>query len=254
LADTGWPRFLIFLLVVGCGSQVQVASSAETGTVRQTFACQFVNGAGMDELLAARDNMVDKIPSIEGVNAVPAFVWTPFKGNFDYDVLWFDQFENLNHWGADQDAWNASPIAAQVDAVFNEVIDCSSGISVRQVAYEGGEPLEANDPPALISSSACTLNEGKNINDVHAALQVVKTTLDGLGTHKTFVAYMNTPITNSSAIDMYFYGVHPDVSTYTARSTAIQTSDAGQAMAAAFAEVLSCRNSLWYGQPVVTPE
>lgn len=248
-----WLRSFAFLFVVGCGSTVEVASSAvETGLVRQVFACHFVNGSDLDDLMAARDNMLAKLPEI-GVSPVPAFVWTPFKGNFDYDVLWFDNFENLNAWGADWDIWAASPAAAEVDAAFDAVTDCQSALTLRETVYEGPEPL-AVDPPGLISSTACRLNEGKNINDVRDVLAALKTTLDGLGTHDSFVAYMNTPITNASDIDLYFYGVHPDVSTYAARTTALRTSDAGRALGARFQEVLDCQNSLWYGQPVVQVE
>jgi len=245
----------MLVFVVGCGATVQVASSAaETGLVRQVFACDFVNGAGMEELLAARDNMVAKIPQI-GVKAVDGFLWTPFKGNFSYDVLWFDNFENLNHWGADSVAWAASPVGAEVDAVFNEVIDCGSGLSVRENIYEGGESLPTGgNGRALISSSACKLQDGKNINDVRAAIATLKSTLDGLGTHKSFVAYMTTPLTNSSDNDLYFYGVHPDASTYAARTTAIRTSEAGQRMGAQFREALDCQASLWWGQQIVTGE
>lgn len=249
-----WVRSMAFLFVVGCGSTVEVASSAmETGVVRQVFACQFVNGSGMDDLMAARDNMLSKLPEI-GASPVPAFVWTPFKGNFDYDVLWFDNFENLNAWGSTMDTWAASPASAQVMDTYADVVDCQSGLSLRENIYQGEEPPTATGSPALISSSACVLREGKNINDVRAAIDRFKATVDELGTHDTFVGYMNTPLTNASGIDLYFYGVHPDVRTYAARATALRTSDAGQAMGAAFREVLDCQNSLWYGQRVVTVE
>jgi hypothetical protein len=252
-ARATWLRAFLFLLVVGCGSTVEVASSAvQTGLVRQVFACQFVNGSNLDDLMAARDNMLSKLPEI-GVDPVPAFVWTPFKGNFAYDVLWFDNYENLNAWGADSDKWGASPVAMEVDAAFNEVIDCQSGLAVRETIYEGGEPLTL-DAPALITSSACRLNEGKNINDVRTVLGQLKTTLDGLGGFETFVGYMNTPITNASDVDVYFYGVHQDVSTYAARTTALRTSDAGRALGAALQGVFDCQTSLWWGQPVVTVE
>ena len=249
----GWLRASLFLFVVGCGATTQVATSAETGTVRQTFACQLKDGADMDEVMAARDVYVEVMNSIEGASAVPAFTWTPFKGNFEYDVIWFDQFENLNHWGATTDALAAAPEASRIDAAFAPIVECESALSLRQTIYEGGEPMEGGGPFGVISSSACRVNEGKNINDVQAVLAQLKATLDGTGLHKSFMGYMGTPLTGTGEIDIYFYGVHPNVSTYAARATALRTSAEGQAFGAQFASVLSCQNSLWYGQQVVNP-
>ena len=247
-----WLRGFLIVFVVGCGASVQVATSAETETVRQVFACNLKDGADMDDIMAARDVLVDVTNSIEGVDNVPAFIWTPFKGNFTWDMLWFDNFENLNAWGAAVDTMAAAPAASRIDAAFAPLVDCDSNLSLRETIYEGGEPMQGNGQ-ALIASSACRLTPGKNINDVRAVLDTVRSTLDELGTHKSFIGYMGVPLTNSSDMDLYFYGVHPDASTYSSRYTAIQTSSAGQAMGAEFNEVLNCQNSLWWGQAVVTP-
>jgi len=225
------------------------ARAAETQTVREVFVCSYVNGAGMTELLAARDALVELNTQL-GIEDQLAFVWTPYKANVDFDLLWFANHENLNAFGKVADAYNSAEGTAALEAAFGDVVDCNSSLYFQEQIYEGGE-LEITQPPAILESYRCTFHDGKGLGDLPDALAYWKQTLDQLGTHKSYDAYMATPFIANTPVDVGYYAVHASVQGFAETTTAYRTSDGGAEADRRFDEIQNCETSLWYGQRVI---
>ena len=194
------------------------ARAAETQTVREVFVCNYVNGAGMTELLGARDALVELNAKL-GIENQQAFVWTPYKSNADFDLLWFANHENLNAFGKVADCCNAAEGTAALQAAFGDVVDCNSSLYFQEQIYDGGE-LEITQPPAILESFRCTFNDGKGLADLPDALAYWKQTLDDLGSHKSYAAYMSTPFIANTPVDVGFFAVHPNVQAFAQTATA----------------------------------
>lgn len=242
---------LTALLLAGLTVWSFSAAAAETQTVREVFVCSYVNGAGMSELMSARDSLV-KLNADLGIEDQLAFVWTPYKANVDFDLLWFANHENLNAFGKVADAYNSAEGTAALEAAFGDVVDCSSALYFQEQIYDGGE-LEVTQPPAIIESFRCTFNDGKGLGDLPDALAYWKQTLDELGTHKSYVAYMATPFIANTPVDVGFYAVHPSVQAFAQTTTAYQNSDRSAEADRRFDEIQNCETSLWFGQRVIPP-
>jgi hypothetical protein len=226
------------------------ARAAETQTVREVFVCSYVNGAGMTELLAARDALIELNTQL-GLEDQLAFVWTPYKANVDFDLLWFANHENLNAFGKVADAYNSAEGTAALEAAFDDVVDCYSALYFQEQIYDGGE-LEITQPP-ILESFRCTFNAGKGLADLPDAIAYWKQTLDDLGTHKSYAAYMNTPFIANTPVDVGFFAVHPNVQAFAQTATAYQNSDGGAEADRRFDEIQNCETSLWNGQRVIPP-
>jgi hypothetical protein len=242
------------LILLSCGT-----NAAETGPVREFYACTFNEGKGMADLESFRDFLVEQIDKIGSpdVSAGVSFVWTPYKTNPGPDFLWFDMSANLNALGRAADAFNSSPEGAPaVQARIDEVASCgAAGIVYHDQIYDGGEDI---GPPesgaALLEFFSCQLNPGKTLADARAAVDVWRGVLDGLGIYKSYDAYMWTPLIATTEYDLSYFAVHNNMTDYAARQTAYVTSDAGRNADAGFGEVHRCDSALWWGHPFITAE
>jgi hypothetical protein len=233
------------------------AHAAETGLMREVYACNFLAGKGMADLDAARDFLVAQTKKMgsKDVGKSTTFLWTPFKTSTDWDFLWFNMHENLNALGRDQDAYNNSPEGEAIGAKFGEIVECAAGIFAHEQIYDGGQDQDTDSRPVILESFACTLNAGKSMSDVRDAVAFWKKQVDALGIYKgAYDAYMQTPLIASAARDVYFFGVHPSMTEYAKRTTAYATSEGGMAADQRFDAVQSCSSSLWFGQVYISPE
>ena len=83
------------------------ASAAETGPVREFYACNYQEGKGFDDLMSVRDLLVEEIAKIGSADLsnTVTFLWTPYKTATDWDFLWFNLHENMNAMGRALDAY-----------------------------------------------------------------------------------------------------------------------------------------------------
>ncbi|MFB3106552.1 MAG: hypothetical protein ACE1ZA_16740 [Pseudomonadales bacterium] len=244
-------KLIRLLFVAALGFTFATGGYAQAD-VREVFVCNFIDGKDMDDVMSARDFYVRQAEKA-GLEIPTSFVWTPFKGSFNYDVLWFSNYTDLSAFGAYTDAFAASSEMTAVDERFETVLDCRSGIAMRETVFDGGEPPVAN-PPAFISSSACTYRSGMAQADLGDLWGHLNDVLNELGTHTDFVFYSGIPFTsNPNSPDLRLYGVHDSASAWAGRAEAIRGSEAGQSLGRHFNAVLDCDNSLWIAQRVIPP-
>lgn len=225
-----------------------LAQAAETGPVREVYTCNFKDGADMDDLMSARDFYVKQMDKA-GIEPDPAFVWTPIAGTPDWDFIWFNNIANMNSFGQGFDKYDASPEGQAAAARFNSIARCNMSLSTHQQFFDGGE-FGATER-AVVASSACRLRHGQTMENVQDLISHLKGVLGQSDLHKSFLAYMNVPIVSTTDMDLFLYGVHENMADYAARATEISTSDSWGMLRRHFAQVLDCRASLWWGQPVV---
>jgi|APSaa5957512535_1039671.scaffolds.fasta_scaffold28333_2 hypothetical protein len=218
--------------------------------MKEMFSCNFHEGKDMDDLMSVRDFYV-KQSKKAGLEIPFAFVWTPIKGDFDYDFIWFNYHADLTAFAQFTDAFDAVPALAAVKTRFDSVADCSSDIVRRWKFYDGGEAPVVT-PPAFIASSACILNPGVRMQDLGDLWGHISRTLEGFGRHKAFHHYVVSPFTSGpGSPDLFIYGVHDSVTAWAERDEALRNSETGQGLERLVNAVMSCRTSLWNAHWVV---
>ena len=223
--------------------------AAETGEIREFFACNYLEGKDIDDLMSARDFLVEQFDEL-GVDYGNTILWTPYKTNNELDFLWFNNYANLNQYGSQSEIFDDSLQGQHALQRFNNIVLCTSGLVTQEQIYDGGSP-PVTSPSAMVFSAACTLRPGKTMADVTPAVNHYVQVLDDLGTHSAYVAYMQTPIISSAGRDVYFYGVYDSIAAYAARNTELLTSEGGVAVGAHFNEVLACETALWNGEIII---
>ncbi len=244
------------LVLLSCGT-----NAAETGLVREFYACNFKEGKGMADLEGARDVLLEQVGKMgsKDLDDMISFVWTPFMGGADIDFLWFNMNANLNAWGRATDVANDSEHSAAVQAAFDEMSECvNSGVAMADVIYDGGgmnaSAITSSSGAAFVEAFNCSLRPGKTVADARAAVENWQTVIKDLGIYDSYIAYMMTPLIASGTTDVFYFAAHPDATSYAARQTAYLTSDAGVAADAGFNEVHRCTASLWFGHPFISVE
>lgn len=226
------------------------AGAAETGPVREVFACAFTGDSDLNDLMSARDYYVDQLDRA-GIEPSDAFVWTPIAGvPAGVDFLWFNNQPNLNAFGRSFDEYYGSTAGQAADKRFATVADCSMSLSMRQQIHDGGA-LEVEDNSAIIGASACQLRDGQTMAHVQDLITHLRGVLEQSDIHDSFLAFMEVPTVDTADADLYLYGVHENMSDYAARTTAVQTADSWAMLRRHFAQVLDCSSSLWNGMVVV---
>ena len=250
--------FLTFALCMSAAMLSGAATGAETGPVREFYVCNFNEGKGLADLMSVRDFLVKQIDQIgsEDLSAMESFVWVPYMSSTAADYMWFNMSENLNAWGRAVDAFNNSDEGAAVGQRSSEVSHCvGAGLVTHEQIYDGGEAI---NPPegasALLETFACELEDGKTLADARAAVEYWQGVIKGLGTHTSYVAYMQTPLVNESPYDLFYFAVHNNATDYAARQTAVLTSKDGAEANRRFAEVQRCAAGLYWGTPIITPD
>lgn len=224
------------------------AVAAEGPAVRQAYACNYINGADRDDLMEARDDLVDRMKKL-GVEG-NSYLWTPLVGTVDLDFLWFDVSPSLDAWAADSEKFIGSPEGEANEAQFGEIVECSSSMSWSRQIYQGKGQVGGN-PPVVISSSSCKLKHGQAMADVEDLITHINGVLPQTGAHDDFVGYMNIPFQSQADVDLRFMGVYNSLSEWSAGVSALQSTEAGQMLGRHFNRVMDCKSSMWLGERII---
>lgn len=143
------------------------AQEAPTWSPVEIFGCNWVGGAGMDDLdrvIAAWNRWMDQ----NDQNDYAAFVLTPHftAASFEYDVGWFGVWRNGDALAGEQ-LWLTQ--GASINEDFGEVVDCPlhQAMAIAQVR-DIGEVAEGDIVPVEFTN--CTINEGRTGPEAHAAI------------------------------------------------------------------------------------
>jgi hypothetical protein len=241
------------VLSVALAAMIGVAQwgqAAETGPVAEVFGCTYIGDSTMADIDGATEFFKQTIAELNNpaLNALSAYIWTPFRAQTDADVLWFSVHENLNAFGAVSDVM-AGPEGSAVTARYFEHVDCGSGIYEMTQLY-ASETVEYTQP-TVIDAYRCNLHEGKTMADVQATVAAWQSYVEGQGGWDNALVMMMTPIASASDYDVYYFGVHESASAYAARITADRTTPEGQAMGAKWDDLQRCEATTWIGRNVI---
>lgn len=230
-----------------------IAASIGQADVREVYRCSFIDGAGMKELMSARDYLVEQSQKL-GLTDMEAFVWTPYKvDGFPDDFLWFSNHADLAAFAKAGDIYAKSKEGQAVQARFDKIVECNTSMSTREQIYTGSEEMTIT-PPALIASFACKLNHGQTMAHMQDLISHYNGVLDASGSYGQFLAFMDVPMVSSTDNDLYVYEVHADLATWASRNDEMETSEAGQMFGRHAQQVVDCSSALWWGQRVVPPQ
>jgi len=240
------------LFLLACSGFAASVIAADAPIVREVFACNYNAGKDMDDLMAVRDYFVRQLDKLD-VGEQEHFVWTPYKTSAPYDFLWFSNSPNLIAFANDADTFNGSEAGQAVQARFEQVATCTSGLAMRQQFYTGAGEF-SGDPanPVIIGSSACNYREGSGPDDLQDLLDHISGVLDSTNRSDGFLGFASRPmVAGPDAPDLYLYGVQGTVTDWAEGQAAMQASPGGPALGRHFRAVLDCSQSLWFGQRVV---
>jgi hypothetical protein len=221
--------------------------AADAPIVREVYVCNYLDGKDMDDLMRVRDYFVSRFDDI-GLTDETHFVWTPFKANVDFDLLWFVDHTDMLDFARDADKFD-SDAGRAVQARFDQVISCTSSIALRREIFASGEI--DGEPPALISSFACSTREGVDDTALNDLWGHVNGVLGDMETSSMLLFASEPIIGSNNAPDLYLYSVENSVEDWATSQTALRNSAAGQQLGRHFNAVLDCTNSLWWGHPVI---
>ena len=228
------------------------ANAADTGAVREFYACNFQDGKGMDDLMTIRDVIAKEVENSNDAdlsNQV-SFLWTPVKTNGQRDFVWFDMHASLNAMGRAAKAFESSEAGAKVAELAAETVQCAAGIVTHDTIYQGSE-LPSGEGPVLVESYRCELHPGKTVADAQRVVESWRGVIDDLNGFDNFVGYMQTPVVSQLSADLYYFLVHSDLAQYAAHTSTYRTSKGGMEVDSRFNEVHRCESSLWAGEVVV---
>ena len=179
--------------------------AAEEGAVRgvpvEFFACNFVDGQGMSDLMEVVEEFNEWSDQYD--SAYAAWVITPqYHNNPDmFDVGWLGAWPNGESFGTGMDAWRAS--GGDIAESFTEVIDCSGRHEMATsfpIHTPDGQPGDG-----IVLFSECRLHDGKNGADAltaHGKAAAATAALGSAASHWLFF-----PAMGSGDIDFDYWRV-----------------------------------------------
>jgi hypothetical protein len=241
---------IVGCLIAAALSLGSVARAAETGPVAEVWGCTFKEGSDMTDIDSATEYYKSVIARLNdpALNAMEAYIWTPFRAQTDVDSVWFSIHANLNAFGAVSDLLSGEDGQA-VQARYFEHADCGASLMELTPIYSA-ETVEFTRP-TIIEAFRCSLNPGKTMADVQPVVEEWRAWIEGQGGWDNYMAFMMTPIAAATPFDLYYFGVHENASAYAARTTETITSDTGSAINAKFGEVHRCEATTWIGRNVI---
>jgi hypothetical protein len=228
------------------------AAEPPPAPVMEAYTCNLNPGKDMDDLMAARDYYVKQADKA-GIKLGASYLFSLFKGNLPFDLVWMTPHDSLAAFAAATEAEAASADMAGITARFDAVVDCTPNLNNLTPVFqkEGSAP---DGEPAFISASACSINPGIGPVEVQDLRNHIADVVGSLGDAAPNLMFTLTPITSSpTGPEEILFAVHDSVSSWANFTTAVRSSPAGPSLGRHFQAVLDCDLALWNTQRVITP-
>jgi hypothetical protein len=247
-----FSRALLGALVLLGSTVGTFATMNANAALGEVFICDWNDGQGMDELMQARDYYVRQAERA-GITLPPAFVWTPVHvGPGTPELLWFQYYENGTQYGEFGEAMAAADEMNDVQARFDRVGTCRSGLFTQEPVYVGSK-MDTLNPPSYVVSSACNFRSGR-IDQV--ALDDFKNHLAGVlgssGNYENYAIYTRQSVTRSpDTPHVRFFSVHDNALDWGRRQDAFPSIEGAAMLGRHFNDLFDCSQSHWMGQNVI---
>lgn len=245
----------VLLSVVGLflAGSLLAAEPPPPPAVGETWACNYRDGKDFDDKMKARDYMVDQTEKA-GLQAVPAWHMTQIKGMAPVQTLWMDVHPNLEAFGTSSAAWEASGIGPAVQARFDAVEECTSGLSTLRAIHEQENDEEDGNETSLVVTLACNYLHGRGSQNMPDLTNHMGMTMASMGADAPGFSYLRTPITGGPNFpDVFISSVFDDMAHWTRWVGLLYSTDAGESMLNHMDMIVDCNISMWSSQQVVMP-
>lgn len=228
---------------------------AETSVV-EAHACKFNAGKSMADLEAAAEYYKTQRSKISSpaLQSMVSRVWTPVLGSMDYDFVWFNSNLNYSGWGEMRNAWDTSPVAADIDARFDAATTCArSGLYAQDYLVNNLEQKPFSDGTVTVESFLCNLHEGRSIADSDKAIAAWKPVFEKAiaSTGASSVVIRRTPIISGSGFDLSYMAVWDDAAIYANSNEAFRSDTNSAKSDALFAAAHRCSSTLFTSRTLV---
>jgi len=245
---TGLSLFILALIPLSATAQ-----AATPTMVREIYTCNFNDGKGMSDLMAARDFYLKQMEKA-GIKPSQAFVWTPYKAAVNFDFLWANNFPDMMTWAREADRYDKSAEGQAADARFATVATCQASLANRRQFFQAeGELNVDQNRGAILNAGACSYRRGHGPDDLDDLLNHVAAVMGSTGLKDGFIAYASVPSmgTGDATRDFYLYGVQSDLESFAARSAAMNAAPGMDSLRRHFQTIARCDTAMFLGRQVV---
>jgi hypothetical protein len=230
------PAILLFL--------VSTAQAEETGTVVQSYNCNFTDGSGMRELSSAIDYYLEQAANIDSEDFQQSFdaVLTPMVSNSSADFYWLTGSNNLNTFARNTVALNGSDAGQAALARFETMSSCKSNLFFSSPVYIGTPPSKG-DNEGVLEGYSCSLKAGKNMANVAAFEAAISAHAKGLGAK--YNIYRWSPWLANVPADVVYLVAHDDLIAFGSENTNSFTSPSWAAVSEQIDDTMDCKGALY---------
>ncbi len=245
-------RYLLTLALLLMGAQAMADNHAAGPSITESFTCEYRDGKGVDDLLAAAEfwnEQVDKIGSDDLDNYFAALLFplratVPTPGYDDWG--WIGYWDNLGSMGRGMTAYMNSEAGQAADARFNEISECRSNLWLRTPLIDNYPEDDATPDADAVELYFCTFREGTEMAAVEAAeAGFIKANGSAAIAVDRWVPFMA-----NTAMDLIYLVAHEDIGSFAEFNTKWQFSETGQANLAEFNEIMNCEAGVFTGRIV----
>ncbi|MEH6556209.1 MAG: hypothetical protein V7708_00330 [Oceanicoccus sp.] len=226
--------------------------AAETDPVVEAYSCNYLEGKNQQDLNSAIEfwqKGMGKLNS-EAMKSYFGVVLNPINSSFGADFYWLGSNTNLNTWAAGNADYFGSKVGQDADKKFAKMSKCTSNLFFSKPLYEGLTPA-TDGTGAVIMTAACTLKEGKTLQN---AMAVEGPRIAELVANKAQTSvYRLVPYIANTPYDLLYLIVHSDLKAFASAGTRQITSEAWMATNEAFTSTMHCESGLFNSQVVHLP-
>jgi hypothetical protein len=235
------------IIPFGMLSSFSYAADAPTPpALMETYLCNLKPGKDVDDVLAARDNLV-KQSKKAGLAVQDSYVWSHFKGDSQADLIWHSIYGSVAEWAAETDAAMGNPEMAGVNAKFDEAVDCRAVIATLNPIHVGKAELPER---TFVSAYTCQVKHGINRQDVGDLVTHLQEVIAAQGDAAPGFVGLVEPMTDGPNIpDVVLFNVSESVSAWAEFMGGVQAD--GGMLGRHFNATLDCSLNLYGSRQVI---
>ena len=157
-------------LLAGTGPAMADNHEDESGdrlTPIEVFACNFEKGKGPDDLDAVTAKWNEWMDDEGATDYFAALMYPNYSNDLGFDVAWIGGWRDGNAMGAGTDMWVGQ--SGELGEEFDAVLDCPSHTLFVSSRMKDPGDSDDDDGTFVLSFSNCSIEEGKEFEDVEAA-------------------------------------------------------------------------------------